>query len=52
MYLYFIVVFSAVYVKNKLCLHVMWATVLVVYFIKFVYTVRLEGSYFLTGDNF
>lgn len=24
----------------------MWATVLVVYFIKFVYTVRMEGNYF------
>lgn len=29
----------------------MWATVLVVYFIKFLYTVCNEGNYFLTGDN-
>lgn len=30
----------------------MWATVLVVYFIKFVYTVRMKGSiFFLTGTT-
>ncbi len=29
----------------------MWATVLVVYFIKFVYTVCIERQLFLTGDN-
>lgn len=32
----------------------MWATVLVVYFIKFVYTVCMEGNFFFffTSDNF